>query len=60
MVRRWRGQIPNACTVPVGIKSVYNPAGLFTWVTTDVERHRPRRLGGHDDEACRLDRDTDV
>ena len=39
MVRRWRGQMPNACTVPVGIKSVYNPAGLFTWLTTDVERH---------------------
>ena len=31
--------MPNACRVSVGIKRVYDPAGLFTWVTTDIERH---------------------
>ena len=39
---------------------VDNPAGSFTWLTTDVDRHRPWSLGGHDGEACRLDRDKDM
>ena len=30
---------------------VDNQAGSFTWRTTDIERYRPRRLGGHDGEG---------